>query len=254
MRIRKFRARRFLLVLAITVGSASLQAQELVVSAAASLSNAFQLIGKAFEAATPGAKLSFNFAASGPLLAQIRQGAPVDVFASADEETMNRAADAKVLTEGSRFDFAQNALVLIVPSAAVATAQNLKDLTAPAYRRVAVGTPSSVPAGRYAMEAVAQAGLTAQLEPKWIYGESVRQVLNYVARGEVDAGFVYRTDAAIEKDKTRMLFTVPTTTPVRYPIALVAGSKQAALGQKFIAFVRGPQGQAMLAQFGFSAP
>jgi molybdate transport system substrate-binding protein len=250
----KFKTIRSFLLGAVILGGATAQAQELVVSAAASLTNAFQVMGKAFEAATPGAKVTFNFAASGPLLAQIQQGAPVDVFASADEETMNRAATAKLLTDGTRFDFAQNTLVLIVPANSTASSQSLKDLTASAYKRIAAGTPTSVPAGRYTMEAVQQAGLTADLQPKWIYGESVRQVLNYVARGEVDAGFVYRTDAAIEKDKARILFTVPTTTPVRYPIAQVASSKNAALGKSFIEFVRGMQGQTVLEDFGFSKP
>ena len=111
---------------------------------------------------------------------------------------------------------------------------------------------TEVPAGRYTMEAVQQAGLAAELQSKWIYGESVRQVLNYVARGEVDAGFVYRTDAAIEREKTRIVFAVPTPVPVRYPIAQVATSKNLAMGKSFVAFVRSSQGQAILAEFGFS--
>lgn len=250
----KFRSTRTFLLSAFILCGATVHAQELVVSAAASLTNAFQAMGKAFELVTPGAKLTFNFAASGPLLAQIQQGAPVDVFASADEETMNRAATARLLTDGTRFDFAQNTLVLIVPASSTASSQTLKELVGPAFKRIAAGTPASVPAGRYTMDAVQQAGLGADLQPKWIYGESVRQVLNYVVRGEVDAGFVYRTDAAIEKDKTRILFTVPTTTPVLYPIAQVATSKNAALGHDFIGFVRGTQGQSILAQYGFSKP
>ena len=166
---------------------------------------------------------------------------------------MNRAAVAKLLAAGTRFDFTQNTLVLIVPAgAATPPARTLQDLTGPAYKRIAVGTPTSVPAGRYTMEAVQQAGLSAELQSKWIYGESVRQVLNYVARGEVDAGFVYRTDAAIERDKTRIAFAVATPVPVHYPIAQVATSKNLAMGKSFVAFVRGNQGQAILAEFGFS--
>lgn len=233
---------------------AAAQAQEVIVSAAASLTNAFQAIGTAFEKAHPGAKVTFNFAASGPLLAQIRQGAPVDVFASADQETMDRAAKDRLLAEGTRADFARNTLVLIVPASATAIPQKLADLTGAGLRRIATGTPASVPVGRYTMAAVQHAGLAAALEPKWIYGESVRQVLNYVARAEVDAGFVYRTDALIDKDKTRIAFAVPTATPVSYPIAQVAASKNAALGRDFIAFVRGEAGQKILGGFGFSQP
>ena len=237
-----------------SLGSVALHAQELVVSAAASLTNAFQAVGQAYEKAHPGTKVTFNFAASGPLLAQIQQGAPVDVFASADQETMDRAAKANLLAEGTRADFARNTLVLIVPASAAASPAKLSDLGDAAYKRISTGTPSSVPVGRYTMASVQEAGLTAALEPKWIYGESVRQVLNYVARAEVDAGFVYRTDALIEREKTRIALTVPTTTPVSYPIAQIASSKNAAGGKDFIAFVRSAPGQQILDGFGFSKP
>ena len=240
-------------VAALAMGS-SLHAQELVVSAAASLTQAFQTIGQVFEKAHPGSKVVFNFAASGPLLAQIQQGAPVDVFASADQETMNRAATAKLLVDGTRVDFAHNTLVVIVPSSAAKTPQALPDLAGADFKRIATGTPATVPVGRYTMDAVQKAGLADTLQPRWIFGESVRQVLNYVARGEVDAGFVYRTDALIERDKTRIAFTAPTATPVRYPIAAIAASKNADGAQQFIRFVRSPAGGEILERFGFSKP
>jgi molybdate transport system substrate-binding protein len=239
-------------VAAFSLSGAALHAQELVVSAAASLTNAFQAVGQAFEQRKPGTKVIFNFAASGPLLAQIQQGAPVDVFASSDQETMARAA--KLLDAATRVDFAQNTLVLIVPAGAAKTPRQLKELTGASYARIATGTPATVPVGRYTLGAVEQAGLTAALQPKWVYGESVRQVLNYVVRGEVDAGFVYRTDALIERDKTRIALTVPTTTAVRYPMAQVAASKNPVLAKEFIAFVRSAQGQEVLERFGFSKP
>ncbi len=248
-------ARHLLAALCATLVFATpLRAQELVVSAAASLTNAFQAVGQAFEKAAPGRKVIFNFAASGPLLAQIQQGAPVDVFASADQETMNRAASARLLAEGTRADFARNTLVLVVPAKAANVPADLKALTAPAYKRIGTGTPATVPAGRYTLEAVQQAGLAEALQPRWIYGESVRQVLNYVARAEVDAGFVYRTDAMVEPDKLRIAATIATGTPVRYPIAQIAASRQPALARDFIAFVRSDEGQAILARFGFSRP
>ena len=234
--------------------SSALHAQDLTVSAAASLINAFQAIGQAFEKAHPGAKVTFNFAASGPLLAQIQQGAPVDVFASADQETMNRAATAKLLAEGTRVDFAQNTLVVIVPSTAAKTPQTLQDLAGADFKRIATGTPATVPVGRYTMEAVQKAGLTDALQPRWIFGESVRQVLNYVARGEVDAGFVYRTDALIEPDKTRIAFTAATNSPVSYPIAVVAASKNVQAGRQFVNFVRSPAGVDILVRHGFAKP
>lgn len=248
------RLRNGALAAVMLAGAGLAQAQELVVSAAASLTQAFQSIGTAFERTHPGARVTFNFAASGPLLAQIRQGAPVDVFASADQETMDRAASGALLAEGTRADFARNALVLVVPANATRTPAALADLAGDGYARIATGTPSSVPAGRYAAQAVRQAGLTDALAPRWIYGENVRQVLNYVARGEVDAGFVYRTDALVERAKVRIALAVPTATPVSYPIARIAGGRNAALAGDFIAFVRGAEGQRILEGAGFSRP
>src|SRR5450830_865094 len=224
--------------------------QELTVSAAASLTNAFQDIAKGFEKAHPGSKVVLNFAASGPLLQQIRQGAPVDVFASADQETMDKAAAAQLLAPG-RVDFAANTLVVVQPVAATSSPKALADL---AFKRLSTGSPASVPVGRYTLEAVKTAGLEAELQPRWIYADSVRQVLAYVARGEVDAGFVYRTDALIEKDRVRIAFTVPTGTRVSYPIAPVAAGKNAALAQSFISYVRSAPAQEILAGYGFAKP
>ncbi|MBN8746705.1 MAG: molybdate ABC transporter substrate-binding protein [Variovorax sp.] len=242
------------LVLGLAMVSPALWAQEIVVSAAASLTNAFQAVGQAWEKANPGHKATFNFAASGALLAQMQQGAPVDVFASADQPTMDKAVAAKLIVSGSRADFVKNELVLVVPAKSALAPKALSDLSGPDYRRIAAGTPASVPVGRYTMNVVEQAGLAAALQPKWIYGESVRQVLDYVARGEVDAGFVYRTDALVKKDETRVALLVPTTSPVTYPIAQLAASKQPAAAQSFIAFVKSPQGQQILGSFGFSRP
>lgn len=230
------------------------QAQDLVVSAAASLTQAFKDVAVEFEKAHPGRKVVFNFAASGALLAQIQQGAPVDVFASADQPTMDRAAAAKLLADGTHADFARNTLVVVVPSSSKLDPKSLKDLGSADFARIASGTPASVPAGNYTADAVAAAGLADALQPRWVFGESVRQVLNYVARSEVEAGFVYRTDALIEAEKTRIAFTVPTANPVSYPIAQVAASRNAQAARDFISFVRSASGQAILQRHGFSPP
>lgn len=243
-----------LVMLGMAHAAAHAQTQDLTVSAAASLTNAFEAIAPLFEKAHPGVKVRLNFAASGPLLQQIQQGAPVDVFASADQDTMQRAAAAALIDPKTRQDFAANTLVLIVPSAATATPASLRDLTGAAYKKIAIGNPATVPVGRYTQEAIDAAGLGQELAPRWVNADSVRQVLNYVARGEVDAGFVYRTDALIEKARTRVAFTVPTRTPITYPIAQVAASKQAARARDFIAFVRSPAAQDVLTGFGFAKP
>jgi molybdate transport system substrate-binding protein len=245
-------ARLVALIVAFNVSIAS--AAGLTVSAAASLGDAFQAIGSAFEAAHRGSAVRFNIAASGALLQQIAQGAPVDVFASADSATMDEAERRGLLRPGSRADFASNALVVVVPSDAAALPKSLAELAAPAIRRIAIGVPASVPAGRYARSALEQARLWDALAAKTVGAQSVRQALDYVARGEVDAGFVYATDAQRMPRRVKVAFAVPTETPIRDPIAVVAASAAPAEALQFAAFVRSPPAQAILRRFGFAAP
>jgi molybdate transport system substrate-binding protein len=227
-------------------------AQLLTVSAAASLTEAFRGIGSAFEAAVPGTTVRFNFAASGTLLQQIAQGAPVDVYASADQETMNRGAARGLWEPGSRRDFATNQLVLIGPVEGKGL-QNLKDLFAPDVRRIAIGKPATVPAGRYTKELLESVELWAGLEGKFVQADSVRQVLDYVSRGEAEAGFVYRTDAALMPDKVRIALTPAVPTAVSYPAAVVADSRQKDLAKRFVDFLSSPQARAILERLGFGS-
>lgn len=229
-------------------------AADVTVSAAASLTNAFKELAPAFETAHPGTKILFNFAASDALLAQIAKGAPVDVFASADQETMDKAQQQKLLVEGSRRNFVANALVVITPVENGVTLKSLSDLQQPAVKRIAIGKPEGVPAGRYAKGALEKAKLWAAVEPRAVFAQNVRQALDYVSRGETEAGFVYATDAFMLKDKVRILFSVPTETPISYPIAVTNGGTNADGGKQFLDFVASPAGQAVLAKHGFQKP
>ncbi|MEH3085784.1 MAG: molybdate ABC transporter substrate-binding protein [Xylophilus ampelinus] len=229
-------------------------AQQITVSAAASLTDAFKEIGQRFEASRPGASVRFNFAASGVLLQQIDQGAPADVFASADQETMDRAADRKLLAAGTRRNFAGNALVLIEPTRDAVGIGSLRALAAPAVRRIAIGKPATVPVGRYTRAALEGAGLWAALEPKFVQADSVRQVLDYVARGEADAGFVYRTDARIMAGKVTVSLEPGGVPPVRYPVAVVQDSRQQALAREFVDFLGSDAARQVLGRFGFDRP
>lgn len=240
-------------VLAAGLSMAS-HAAELTVSAAASLNNAFKELGPMFEAVHPGAKVQFNFAASGALLQQIAKGAPADVFASADQETMNQAQAQNLIKAASRRDFASNALVVIVPSTATHTPKALADLTQPAYARIAIGLPASVPVGRYTQSVLQSAGIWGVIEPRMIGAHNVRQALDYVARAEIDAGFVYATDAALLPDKVKVALAVPTTKPILYPVAPVVTSANAGLAQSFVDFLVAPRAQAVLARHGFGKP
>ncbi len=247
-------ARPAALATALLAAASGARAADLVVSAAASLTNAFKALAPLYEAAHPGTHVQLNFAASDALVAQIEKGAPVDVFAAADQASMDRADAAHLLAPGTRHDFVANTLVVITPATSLAPLKSLQDLQQPAIHRIALGQPSGVPAGRYAKAALEAAQLWPALEPKAVYAQNVRQALDYVSRAEVDAGFVYATDAATDKDTVRVAFTVATPTPIRYPVAAIAAGPNAAGGRDFAAFLSTASAQAVLARFGFTAP
>ncbi|MDR2016520.1 MAG: molybdate ABC transporter substrate-binding protein [Burkholderiales bacterium] len=245
----------------IALATAMASAETLTVSAASSLTDAFKEIGKGFEAAYPGNKVEFNFAASGVLLQQIARGAPVDVFASADQETMDKAAAGNHIKNETRVNFTGNSLVVIVPKDSKLKITGLKDLTNADIKRIVIGNPSTTPNGRYARSAMQAAGVWETVQPKLIFAENVRQSLSYVGRGEVDAGFVFATDAKQDENKVNVALTVPTvvkdekngqwtSSPIVYPIAEVAASKNK-LGGVFIAYVLSPDGKKVLERYGF---
>lgn len=242
------------LLLAIMLASLPASAAGLTVSAASSLAESFEEIARAYERANPGTQVDLNFAASGVLLQQIVRGAPVDVFASADETTLQQAVQAGAVAAGTRQVFARNTLWVVVPPAARQRPTTLAALAGRQVRRVAIGNPASVPVGRYAQGALQAAGLWPAVQAKAITTQNVRQSLDYVARGEVDAGFVYATDAQAAGTRVARAFEVPVQGGIRYPLAPVVHSRRPGDAQRFIAFVRSPQGQAILRRHGFSSP
>lgn len=252
--IRRARLAFALLSFALLTGALPASAATLTVSAASSLTESFREVASAYEQAHPGTRVDLNFAASGVLLQQIGRGAPVDVFASADMPTMERAGQRDLLLPGSRHVFARNTLWVVVPPHATAPPRRLQDLVAPGMQRIALGNPDSVPAGHYALQALRRAGLWNALQGRVIRTQNVRQSLDYVARGEVDAGFVYATDAQAMPARVSRAFEVPVEGGIAYPLAALKDTRQPAEAQRFIAFVRSPQGQAILRRHGFSAP
>jgi molybdate transport system substrate-binding protein len=242
-----------LLTLVVRPGTV-LAAEELMVSAAASLTDAIKTIARQFEEDHPGVKVVLNFAASGVLLQQMAQGAPVDVFISADQKTMDQAQEKGLIVPETRKNLVSNGLVLIVPQDSRLALKDLPSLARPEVKRLGLGNPETVPAGRYTREALRHQGLWEALQPKYIMGESVRQVLDYVSRGEVDAGFVFATDAAIAKGKVTSVQVVKGHQPILYPMALVAASRHPDLARKFLDFLGGSKAREIFTQYGFGEP
>ncbi len=229
-------------------------AGEVLVSGAASLTNAFKDLASRYEAAHPGTKVLTTFGASDVVLRQIIEGAPADVFASADQKAMDQAAGAEAIDPATRVNFVRNEIVLVVPADNPRHIGSLKDLEKPGVKRIALGNPDSVPVGRYTRVALEKAGAWDAVQSREILGQNVRQVLSYVERGEVDAGFVFATDAAVMRDKVKVVQTVDTPEPVVYPIALVRRDGLAPEAAGFLKYVVSPDGQAVLAQYGFARP
>ncbi|HYA87838.1 MAG TPA: molybdate ABC transporter substrate-binding protein [Nitrospirota bacterium] len=245
----------FLLILtSVTVMAAG--TAEITVSAAISLKNAFQEIGKLYEARGDGVKVLFNLGASGDLARQIEWGSPVDIFASAAQKDMEELDSKELIMQGTRSNFAANSVVLIVAMGVKNAPASFDGLTAKEIKKIAVGNPKTVPAGRYAEEVLTYYKLLPSVKDKLIFTENVRQVLDYVVRGEVDAGIVYATDAMTRAKEVKIVASAPeeSHTPVVYPIAVVKATKNEASARAFMALILSPEGQRILQKYGFRKP
>jgi molybdate transport system substrate-binding protein len=228
-------------------------ANEITVSAAISLKNAFEEIGEIFTGTYPEARLLFNFGASGDLARQIEAGAPVDVFASAAQKDMDDIDRKGLILSGTRTNFAGNGVVLVNPSLSSIRIESFEDLSKAKVKRIVIGNPKTVPAGRYAEEVLKSLKLWDRIMDKFVLAENVRQALDYVARNEVDAGMVYATDAMIRSKEVRIVLKAPQGShqPVVYPVGVVKGSKNESLAREFVTFVVSRDGQEILKKYGF---
>ncbi|HEX8286690.1 MAG TPA: molybdate ABC transporter substrate-binding protein [Pyrinomonadaceae bacterium] len=227
-------------------------ASNLTVSAAVSLKDAFNEIGELYKSKS-GKNVNFNFGASGALQKQIETGAPVGLFASAGEKQMDELAEKDLIDVQSRLNFARNTLVLAVPQDSKLNIREFSDLSGSEISKIAIGNPKTVPAGQYTEQFFERNNLKNSLQQKLILAEDVRQVLDYVVRGEVDAGIVYATDARVAGEKVHVAATAPNDShaPILYPIAIIKDSAQKQSAQDFINLVLSAEGQAVLQKYGF---
>ena len=226
--------------------------ERILVSAAISLKNAFEEIGRLLEIRS-GIGSDFNFGASGILQKQIEAGAPVDVFASAGASQMDDLQAKGLILKETRRDFARNALELILPAGHKLSFSSFSDLSSSKLRRLAIGNPRTVPAGRYAEQTLRTLKIMDALQSRLILAEDVRQVLDYVMRGEVDAGIVYATDVPVARGRVLDVARASEEThdPILYPIALVKDTRRKAAALQFIDTVFSADGQKILTKYGF---
>jgi molybdate transport system substrate-binding protein len=232
--------------------SASAQNRPVIVGAAISLKESFNELGGIYEHRT-GTSVTFTFGSSGELEKQIEAGAPLDVFASAAEKEMDELQARNLIDRTTRRDFARNSLVLVVPADSRVQLQSFSGLEKPSVTKIAIGDPKTVPAGQYAQELLRNMQLWQKIESRLIMGENVRQVLDYVARGEVDAGIVYATDVPIAQGRVVTVARASDKNygPILYPVAVVENSPSAKAAKEFIDLVVSPAGVQILEKHGF---
>jgi molybdate transport system substrate-binding protein len=248
--------RAALLLLGFLLAPVPASSQEVVLSVAISMKEAVEEVGRTFVSSRPGIVPRYNFGSSGGLQKQIEAGAPVDLFISASQRQMDELEKAGLIVPSSRRVFARNVLVVIKPADSRLDLARPGDLLDARVRRVVVGNPKTVPVGQYSEECLRALGIWERVQPKLVFAENVRQALDYVVRGEVDAGFVYATDAATRAAKIKEAFRPAEDTyrPVVYPAAVVAASRQRGPAQAFIDLLLSRDGQAVLARHGFQPP
>jgi len=247
------------LVLALVGAGASgatASAQELTFSVAISMKDAVEELGRRFTQSHPGVVLRYNFGASGELQKQIEAGAPVDLFISAAQRQMDELEKKGLIVAASRRVFARNVLIVIKPVDSRIDIAKPADLADARVSRLVIGNPKTVPVGQYAEESLRALGLWDKVQPKLVLAENVRQALDYVARGEVEAGVVYTTDAAVRARDVKEAFRPAEDTyrPVTYPVAVVKDARQPALAAAFIDVLVSAEGQRVFARLGFLPP
>lgn len=242
--------RRFSLLLS-ALGAIAVHAADVNVFAAASLSDALQEIARTYEPSS-GDQLHFNLAASSTLARQIREGAPADVFFSADEAKMDDLAQAGLIVPGTRVSLLSNTLVVVVNARDGAVVATPADLAKPAITRIALAEPTTVPAGIYAKTFLEKTGLWPRVAGKIVATENVRACLAAVEAGNADAGIVYQTDALISKQvKLACEIAAADGPKVSYPVAVVKGARNAEAARKFAAYLASPDARQAFVHYGF---
>ncbi|MFX4262168.1 molybdate ABC transporter substrate-binding protein [Pelotomaculum propionicicum] len=231
-------------------GKKSEEPVNLTISAAASLQDAAGELKALYESKNTGTTITMNLASSGTLQKQIEEGAPADLFISAGQSQMDALSQKGLIIEESRKDLLGNELVLVAGKDS--SLAGFESLTGENVKKISIGTPESVPAGQYAKETLTSLKLWDQLQPKIILAKDVRQVLTYVETGNVDAGLVYRTDAATSAS-VKIVSSAPdgSNKPILYPMAVVKSTKYQKQAEEFARFLQSDDAVKIFEKYGF---
>lgn len=223
----------------------------LTVAASASLTQAMQEIAMAFQQQHPEVKVLLTFGAGGTLRIQAEQGAPMDVFAGASRNDLEKLSECGLVLAGTRYPLAKNSLALVVrPGMNLTEPHSISLLASDAIKRIAIGDPAYVPAGQYAMELLNKLSLYSQIQKKLVFASTVRQALAWVESGETDAALVYGTDAQISK-KARLVTATAQVVDISYEICVLKHGVNNPYARQFVNFVMDQEGQNVLKRYGF---
>lgn len=226
---------------------------ELLISAAASLTDVLNEIADVYKDIEPNTKLTYSFGSSGALQAQIEEGAPVDIFMSAAQKQMKALEDKGLILDGTNKTLLVNKVVLITPANSNLEISSFDDLTKDEVKKIAIGDPSNVPVGQYSEEIFTNLNILDKVSPKTVLGNDVRTVLTWVESGEVDCGIVYATDA-YTTDKVQIITEAPEGShkEVSYPVAVVKTSKNSEAAKRFLDFLSTEKAINLFTKYGFT--
>jgi len=232
--------------------NSAVESVNLTISAAASLKDGMEEIKPLYQREKPNIKLTYNFGSSGSLQRQIEQGAPVDVFISAATNKMDILEKQGLLLDNTRKNLLRNEIVLIVPKGKATGIRDFADLTKDTIQKIAMGEPKSVPAGQYAKQVLTNLKILEQVKSKTIFARDVRQALNYVETGNVDAGIVYLSDAQ-SSSQVKIVATAPagSHSTILYPIAAIKKTQNVPAAQDLINFLSQERAKTIFANQGF---
>lgn len=224
---------------------------QLTISAAASLKEAMADIETEFTSSNPNIELTFNFGSSGSLQKQIEQGAPCDLFISAGQSQMNALEDGGLILDNTRKDLVKNSLVLV--GSENSDINSINDLASEKIQHIAMGEPSSVPAGKYANEVLTNLNLVDTFQPKLVYAKDVKEVLSWVVYGNAEAGFVYKSDTyGVNSIKVVETISEDYHSPINYPVAVIKDSKSIDAAKLFEDFLFSEKAKEIFEKYGYN--
>jgi molybdate transport system substrate-binding protein len=226
--------------------------EEITVAAASDLAPAFEQVGKEFQA-TKGIKVVFNFGSSGMLTRQIEHGAPIDLFASANVDYVNQLEQKGLIIPGTKRLYARGRIALWTLKDSSLRIEKISDLTRPEVTRVAIANPEHAPYGMAARQALEQAGIWETVKPKLVYGENIRQTLQYAQTGNVEVAVV-ALSLSMQSDGHWVLIPEELHKPLDQGLAVIEGAKNEQAARQFADFILSSEGQAIMNRYGFTLP